>query len=172
MQIHVGYNEPRTYALTPSRKYIGKAIARGRRQTVAIECLREKRTRVYLLKRIGVALRNELRVMCSESTNSILSNQSVSELKDFTWNKLLSELEKYAPTFLMILRESTHTRRPRHNRNAVIGMCAALILKLRFSKMCLVQKIMSLILYGGHSGKQVSYSVKCSIKKCEVVQLL
>ena len=127
---------------------------------------------LYLLKRIGMALRNELRVMCSESTNSILSNQSVSELKDFKWNKLLSELEKYAPTFLMILCESTHTRQPRHDRNAVIGMCAALILKLRFSKICLVQKIMSLILYGGHSGKQVSYSVKWSIEKCEVVQLL
>ena len=160
MQIHVGYNEPRTYALTPSRKYIGKAIARGRRQTVAIECLKEKTTRVYLFKRIGIIIRNELKVMCSDSTDSILSHQSVSELKDFTWSKLLSELEHYAPTFLMILRECTCTRQPRFNRDGVIGMCAALVLKLRFSKMSLVQKLMSLVLYGGHSGKQVSYCVR------------
>ena len=90
--------------------------------------------------------------MCSDSTDSILSHKSVSELKDFTLSKLLSELENYAPTFLMILRECTRTRRPRYNRGAVIGTCAALI-NLRFSKMNLVQKIMSLSGGSSHGSK-------------------
>ena len=38
----------------------------------------------------------------------------------------------------------------------MIGMCAALVLKLMFSKMSLVQIIMSLVLYGDQSGKQVN----------------
>ena len=127
---------------------------------MAIECLKENMTKVYLYKRIGIIIPNELKVMCSDNTDSILSHQSVSELKDFTWSKLLSELENYAPIFLMILCECTRTRQPRYNRDAVIGMCAALVLKLRFLKMSLVEKIMSLVLYGGHSGKQVSYCVR------------
>lgn len=158
MQIHVGYNKPKTYELTPSRKHIGKAVARGRRQSVAIECLKEHSTKRYPLKRIGMLVRNELVVLCSDSTNSILRQQSVSELKEFNWKKLLSELENKAPIFLTILCECTHTRRPRSNRDDVMGMCAAILLKHRFPKMSLVQKIMSLVLYGGHSGKQVSCS--------------
>lgn len=156
MQIHVGYKKPKTYALTPTRKHIGKAVARGRRQSVAIECLKEPSTRKHLLKRIGMLVRNELIALCSDSSNSILRQQCVSELKEFTWKKLLSELENKAPVFLTILRECTHTRRPRSNRDAVMGMCAAILLKHRFSNMSLVQKMMSLVLYGGHSGKQVS----------------
>jgi len=34
-------------------------------------------------------------------------------------------------------------------------MCAALMLKHRFTEMSLVQKIISLVLYAGHSDKQV-----------------
>ena len=123
---------------------------------MAIECLREHRTRRHLLKRVGMLVHNELILLCSDSTNSILRQQSVLQLKEFTWSKLSAELKNKAPTFLTILNECTHTRRPRSNQDAVIGMCAALLLKHRFSKMSLVQKIMSLILYDGHSGKQVS----------------
>lgn len=122
---------------------------------MAVECLKEPGTRKYLLKRIGMLVRNELISMCSDSTSSILRQQSVSELKEFSWEKLLAELRANAPVFLSIVRECTRTRRLRPNQDAVLGMCAAILLKHRFSKMSLVQKILSLVLYGGHSGKQV-----------------
>ena len=61
-----------------------------------------------------------------------------------------------APTLLALLEFCTYTRKPRVNRMAVLGMCVALLLKFSFHKMCLVQKIISLILYAGHSGKQVN----------------
>ena len=66
MLVHVGYKKPKTYEVTSSRKYIGKAVARGRRQSVAIECLKEHSTKRQLLKRIGMLVRNELIVLCSE----------------------------------------------------------------------------------------------------------
>lgn len=141
--------------LTPTRKHIGKAVARGSRQAVAVQCLKEPATRKYLLKRIGVLVRNELISMCSDSTSSILRTQCVSELREFSWEKLLSELQAKAPVFLSILHQCTRTQRPRRNQHAVVGMCAAIILKHRFSKMSLVQRILSMILYAGHSGKQV-----------------
>ena len=69
-----------------------------------------------------------------------------------------AELLCNAPVLLMILRACTETKRPRVNRVAVMVMCAALILKHRFSEMSLMQKIISLILYAGNSDKQVIVS--------------
>lgn len=140
---------------TPSRKHIRKAIARGSRQSVAAECLKKPGTRRYLLKRIGVMVRNELVAMCSNGTNSILHQQGTSELKEFSWERFLAELEGNAPVFLSILHECTHTRRPQTNQDTVMGMCAAVLLKYRYAKMSLVQRILSLVLYGGRSEKQV-----------------
>ena len=86
-------------------------------------------------------------------------------LKEFTWDKLFEELSFNAPILLSILRDCTQTRRPRTNRSAVIGMCFAILLKYRYLKMNLIQKIISMILYAGDSTKQVIYYISnvCSI---------
>ena len=76
-------------------------------------------------------------------------------MKEFTWDKLLDEMKLHAPMLLSILQAVTHTKRPRTNTNAVTGMCTAILLKHRFSSMCLVQKIVSLVMFAGRSGKQV-----------------
>ena len=90
------------------------------------------------LRRIGILLRRELALMCSDETNSILRSQSMSDLRKFTRNSLLSELSLKAPTLLSILQSCTYLSKPCQNRSTVIGMCSALLLKHRFSKMCIV----------------------------------
>lgn len=104
---------------------------------------------------VEIILQKELSSMCSEKVNSILSGQSPTELKEFTWSKLVNELLESSPVFLSLLQSCTRTRRRRPNQVAVIGMCAAILLKHRHSKISLVQRILSLILCAGHSGKQV-----------------
>ena len=111
--------------------------------------------------------------MCSRAnTNSILCNQSSDALNTFTWGKLHDELAERAPLLLTLLEMCTHTRKPRINRQAVIGLCAVILLKFRFSKMSLVQKIVSLILYAGHAGKQVGIYYSRKIAQCSVLILL
>ena len=122
---------------------------------MARECFKEPTTRAHLLKHIGMVIRNELKTMCSDRTDSLLRAENAAQLKTFTWEKLLAELSKSAPIFLSLLHAATHTRRTKENQNAVIGICAAVILKYRFQKMNLVQKLISVILYAGHSGKRV-----------------
>lgn len=141
--------------LTPSRKHIGKAVARRSKNTIVREMLKDPGTKSYVVKKIGILVRRELMLMCSERVNSILSSQSMSDLKTFSWKALLSELSSNAPVFLSILQSCTHTRKPRQNKDGVIGMCCAILLKFRYQNMCLVQKILSLILHAGHCGKQV-----------------
>ena len=145
----------RNYTLTPNRKKVGKAIARGSKKAVVNECMKDSIMRKYIVQMVGQQLRSELVSMCSEAANSILRNQSAEVLSEFSWGKLYDELEARAPTFLSLFEMCTHTRKPRRNRMGVIGMCAVLIMKYRFAKMSLVQKIVSLLLYAGHSGKQV-----------------
>lgn len=99
-------------------------------------------------------IHDELKKMCSHNVNSIL--QRMSALTSFQWVDLMNELEVHAPTLMRILSSATKTRRNRPNRSGVIGMCAALLLKFRYSRMSLVQKLISTILYAGHSSKQVS----------------
>lgn len=137
--------KPRNYHLTPSRKKVGKAVARGSKKQVVSECMKDPRMKTYPIQLLGRQLRNELTSLCSNSTNSILQDLSTDALREFTWGKLYSEVEAKAPTPLALLQMCTYTREPRHNRIAIIGMCAALLLKLRFHRMCLIQKIVSFI---------------------------
>lgn len=142
----------RKYALTPSRKHVGKAIARRSRSALVVEALKDPVTRGYVVRRVGMMVRNELVLMCSDRVQSMLRSQS---LKEFTWSAFMRELSTNAPVLLTLLKSCTHTRIPRQNRDAVIGVCCAILLKFRYSKMSLFHKIVSVILYAGSSGKQV-----------------
>lgn len=143
------------YLLTPSRKHVGRAVARRSKSAMVSEVLKDPLAKRYMVQRMGMLVRRELVSMCSDKVGSVLRSQSRADLQAFTWDKLVSELATTAPTLLSLLQACTYTRRLRDNRNAVIGMCCAILLKLRFSKMCVVQKMVSLVLYAGNSGKQV-----------------
>ena len=125
------------------------------------ELFKDPVSRRYMTKKMGIVMRHELKSMCSERVNSILSSQCSSHLHQFTWDKLLKELSLNAPVFLFTLISLTQTRQPCMNRDAIIGMCSAILLKFRLSKMSTVQKLISLILYAGHSGKQVQFGLIC-----------
>ena len=84
MQVYVNYKKPRTFPLTPSRKRLGKALARGSRKVVAIESLKDPTMRRHILK-IGILVRNEMIAMCTDARGSILQSQSSSAFKEFTF---------------------------------------------------------------------------------------
>ena len=72
---------------------------------------------------------------------------------------VLQELHVHAHNLLHLLNSITSTKTDRDNQKAIIGMCASILLKHRYSKMSLVQKIVSVILYAGHTSKQVSMTL-------------
>lgn len=106
---------------------------------------------------MGRELAREIQVMSSDDAKSILQSSNPDDLKEFKWDTLLCELSKYAPVMSRLLLLATKTKRPRLNQKAVIGVCAAILINHRNSKMSLVQKLTSLILYAGHTSKQVIY---------------
>ena len=144
--------------LTPTSKKLGKAVARKSHMVIAGECLKMPKLRNYIINKIGKLTRVELCKLCSQKNISILRDHSKDMLISFSWNAFEAELLGTAPVFLSILRACTETKQTRVNRTAVVGMCAALILKHHFSEMSLIQKIISLVLYAGNSDKQVIVS--------------
>lgn len=134
---------------------MGKALARGSKRALAKDCLQDKITSKHLWDLIGLRLRRELRNMVSDTTHSILRSQSAEPMKSFSWDAVINELLQHAPTLLFILRACTQTRVERSNVKAVIGTCAVILLKHRYDRMSMFQKIVSIILYAGHCSKQV-----------------
>lgn len=120
-----------------------------------MEALKDPTTKKYLVEMLGNELAKEVKCMSSDSVNSILQSQNPDHLKQFNWEMLLNELCKFAPVLRRLLSLAS-SRVRRSNTDAVIGMCAAILINHRNPKMNLVQKINSLILYAGHSSKQVT----------------
>lgn len=78
-----------------------------------------------------MVLQNELKAMCSNKTSSFLRGENNAlELEEFRWEKLLAELQMNAPVFLSLLYAATYAQQKRKYQNAVIGICAAIILSI------------------------------------------
>ncbi len=73
-------------------------MARRNKSSLVTEVFKDNTTKQYVIKRIGNIVRKELFTMCSEKTGSILSSKHVSDLKEFTWDKLLTELDSHEHT--------------------------------------------------------------------------
>ena len=104
----------------------------------------------------GRILRNEVSRLCSTKSISMLS-QSPRSISDFhaIANDSLNDIKTRAPTLLSLLRGALQTRHPRTNTKFITVMIASMLCKHCKASVCLLQRIVSLVLYSGHSIKQV-----------------
>lgn len=145
--------------LTPHRRHISKAAARGHKKGVTDQCFTDDEIRGYILQKIGKHVYSEVKTMCSSKVQSLLQKKTNEALKEFKWDTFMSEIKVNAPVLYNILLAVTKTKQPRSDRNEVIGM----LLNLRFPTMNLVQKIIALIMYAGRCEKQVC---NCVLRCC------
>ena len=119
-QIRIDYAKPKLYGLTPSRKKMGKAVARRSKRKIAVEALSDDQIKKRLISFIGKDIAEEVKTLSSDLSKSILRSDSTDALKEFTWDALLDELHRYAPVLSSLLFKATQTRTPRHNRDAIV----------------------------------------------------
>lgn len=134
---------------------MGRSIARGSKKSLIDQCHDDPETRKFMLNKIGRVLKGEMKIMSQVKTGSILRSGSYDDMKVFQWETLLEELKLHAPVLYNILDSCTSTKHQRINRSATIGICAAILLRYRCSRMSLVQKVLMLVLHASHCGKQV-----------------
>ncbi len=134
---------------------MGKCIARGSKKALVEECFNDNITRSYIFDKIGRLLCEDIRNMCSDTVCSVLRNRNTKSLKEFRWSSVMEEMQTHAPYLVNIFLACTKTKVPRNNRVPMVCLCAAILFKFRYLRMNVVQKIITLILYNGHCGKQV-----------------
>ena len=145
-------------------KKLGKSVGRRNCRSIAKQVMSHRRIRKCILQKVGKLLKKDMEHVCSKKASSSLRINTPNALRSFTWEGLVKELEKLSPTFYQVLKECVYRRRRRvsHqgvsyrvNDNAVIGVCAAILLRHHNTHLNLEQRIVSTLLYSGHAPKQV-----------------
>ena len=141
--------------LTPTHKRFGKLLVRGGKSSIAAQCLCDLDCRKHVVAGIGRVLRSELATMCSKGFGSILRSSSAENLKSFSWHQVVAEMQACTPTLLHLLQSCMRTKRGfyKYKQKTVIGFLVSIMCKYRCQ---LFQKMLSLVLYAGHSSKQVA----------------
>ena len=95
---------------------------------------------------------SEIKHICSDDHDSILRD-CFEAVRRFSWETVYLELQKQMPTLVMFL-SLLLGRRDKHKH--VVCLMASIVLKLRYPKMGLVQRGVSLFLFGNGVSKEVS----------------
>ncbi len=151
------------YTVTPNRRRICRPLVRRSYTSFAIQCVKKNQaTKQAVVNVVGQVLRSEIAAICSDNFNSIMRDKSVMSVQNFknVATSLHSELRSKAPTLLYLLMSCLKTAKPRRNTEYIVVVVVSILCKHRRPSACLIQRIISLILYVGHASKQVSYSLK------------
>lgn len=149
--------------LSHSLKRLGRSVGRRDRASIARQVVTDQKLLKKTVPLIGRIMAGEMKSLCSQKTASILRNTDPSILESFSWKQLTEELCKIAPCTTELLTKSLtcfRSRRsmegPRHtNIDAIVGLCCSLLGRARNQSLNLVQRLISVLLYGGHANKQV-----------------
>lgn len=142
----------KTYALTPNRNKIGKRLAR--RSYPAFTKAVVTNFSVQTVSAVCKKAHEEMKHLSLAVSDSVLSHGEVNLLLEFSWDVIWSEFQKYLPTVVSIFTGLTNDL-PRNK--PLICLLIAMILKRNHQRMSLVQRIMSIFLYGNGVHKQVHY---------------
>ena len=137
--------------LTPSRKQLGKSLARGKK-IFASHALRSTRFRAEIVNQFCSLMKREIKSVSSQSLLNVRVNRSA--LSNFTWDGLHSDLLQKAPLLCKVLSACIPSN-SKYQHKVCIVMCIAILAKARHSSASLIQRMTSVLLYTGHAGKQV-----------------
>lgn len=108
-------------------------------------------THEHIISQIGVKIKSEMKALSSMVHNSILRN-SDDAIKSFNWDIVLHELLSNLPTFMSLL---TNLIPKAMKSKPLLCILASQILKSRHPYMGLVQRVLSVMLYGHGTAKMV-----------------
>lgn len=141
-----------SYAIrTPSRKKVISSITRKSFHASAAAMLRSPRFMKSIAIKLALKIRGEMKRLSSTTHNSILrdSNEAV---RQFHWETVRLELHRNVPTLMNILSLLVG---PSEKHYPLLCLLGSMILKARHQHLCLVQRVVSIMLYGNGTAKQV-----------------
>ncbi len=141
---------------TPSRKRAIKHLSRRSYTSLSVDVLSSTSSTSFkaVVSQVALKIKREMKDLSSDQHDSILKD-NVEGVKMFSWETVKVELNRKLPT-LMSLLSHLIPRRP-HERVPLMCMIASQLLKCRHQRLYLVQRAVSIMLYGNGTAKQVFY---------------
>ena len=136
---------------TPSRKRHIKRVTRRSYVALASSVVNSPSTSKSVLDKVAIRIKSEMKALSSTKHDSILRD-SVEAVKHFHWDTVMIELSRNLPTLMSLL--SRLVGHPA-DRNPLLCLMASQILKSRHQHLGLVQRAVSVMMYGNGTAKQV-----------------
>ena len=116
--------------------------------------LQAKETQAALMTSLEKSLDREMKEIRKLNTASIFMD-SQEALVSFNWEMIWLELKRHAPTLLSIISVLLPSSEVEKHK-PVVCFIAAMVLKHRYKHLSLVQRAVSILLYGNGTSKQVN----------------
>ena len=126
-------------------------LARKNYVSLATSVLNSPRVSKAVIAKLALKIKAEMKEISSDNNNSCLRD-CVEAVKHFHWDTVWLELLHKMPMLMSLL--SHLIRKPDENK-AMLCMLASQLLKSRHQRMGLVQRVISVMLYGNGTAKQV-----------------
>ena len=136
---------------TPSRKRAIKRLHRKSYGSTA-SALVNSPTAHSIITKLAIKIKGEMKAVCSRSHDSDLQD-SLETVTHFDWETVRLEFQQKLPTLMSLLSQVTGQA---SKRSPLICLLASMILKSRHQRMGLIQRAVSVMLYGNGTAKQVS----------------
>ena len=136
---------------TPSRKKAVKRIVRRKYNALASSVVQSEAIFSKCLIEIARKIKFEMQKFSSRETDSLLRDTHEA-VKQFSWTTVYLEMKRYIPTLITLLSEIIPSS---PSKEKLLSMVASLILKSRHQQMCLVQRAISVMMYGNECNKHV-----------------
>ena len=130
--------------ITPNRKKTVASLSRKNFRAASSGFVNLQGAKPHIIAQVAKFIRAEMKNICSIAHNSILRGHHDQ------MDSILTEFEQNIPTLLLLLRHLM----PKAN-GKFISFIVAVILKKRCKQMSLVQRVISVMLYGNATQKEV-----------------
>lgn len=141
---------------TPSRRRNIRRLTRRSYPTLVSALANSPSTRNSVIKKLAAMIRSEMKSLSSSSYDSILRD-TIEAVKHFHWDTVLFELLKKVPTLMALLNQVIKRSA---EKKPLLCMVASQLLKSYHPCMGLVQRAVSIMLYGNGTAKQVSHDIE------------
>jgi L1 cell adhesion molecule like protein len=140
---------------TPWRRDSVKSLTRKNYRSLFSSVSSESRTNTLMICQVARSITSEMKSICLDSHDSILRDTHEG-IVHFSWETIWAEVRRMMPTLSRLLSATLiATKAMRSNQNMLTCLITCMLLKGRFNKMSLLQRAISVFLYGNGCTKQM-----------------
>ena len=150
---------------TPVRKKFVRQLARRNYQSFSATAMKSQAVYKPMVTELSRKCKTDMRDLASSEHDSILRDTREA-VKRFSWETVMLEFERKLPTLVLLLFLTPQIRD---------HFYACFIVKSRHQRLCLVQRVISVMFYGNGTSKQVmwerwAYDILTKLFLCDFPQ--